>query len=210
MKVEKRITMDKHPLLKIWLSPRETIRYILSTKPNYLVYILAILWGIVFILDRTSSKNMGDQHELVAIFGGAIIVGAFLGIFRLYFAAFTTKLAGSLLGGKATFKELRTAIAWAEVPFVTSLVLIVLQSILFGKEYFSSETIIIESSLFLHIIYIAFMIFEIVLAFWTSVLYVIILSEVQKFGILKAIANFFLVVVVVLVPVLIISFLLRG
>lgn len=210
MKVEKRKTMDKHPLLKIWLSPRETIRYILSTKPNYLVYILAVLWGIVFILDRASSKNMGDQHELVAIFGGAIIVGAFLGVFRLYFAAFITKLAGSWIGGKATLKDMLAVVAWAEVPMIASLGLIVLQTILFGREYFSSEIIHINSDVVLQSIFVVLLALEVLLGIWTTILYVILISEVQQFSITKAIANLLLTLIVVVVPVMMIYFLLRG
>jgi hypothetical protein len=49
---------------KIWLSPREVLKYIHENKYNKYVTVLLILSGIAKAFDNASAKNTGDNLSL--------------------------------------------------------------------------------------------------------------------------------------------------
>lgn len=56
------------PWLTIWVKPRETIRRIVDSDPQYQVIVLTVLAGFAESLNRASAKDGGDTFSLPVIF----------------------------------------------------------------------------------------------------------------------------------------------
>ena len=177
-----------NPWKEVWLHPRNTIKAILKYDPKYMVLPLAALAGIA---------NNALEFEVMDVivggrsFIGSVFVAAILGIISLYISGFLLSLTGKWIGGKADALKLRATIAWASVPVVASLVLFIplffaLNSELMGILGLSSIAVAI-------------------LGIWSLVLQVGMISEIQKFSIVKTIFNIILSIIVVLIPALILA-----
>lgn len=196
--------LDINPWFTMWYKPRETIRKIIKYDPKYLVIILAMVSGFSETLDRASLKSVGDYFSLTQIFAVALIVGPIVGLASLYISSWLLRWTGKWIGGKASSEHIRTAIAWSTVPLVWALLLWIPESVLFGKELFTSATPTMDASLSLTILFLLFSIIEIVIGTWTIIVYLKSLGEVQGFSAWKALLNSFLSALVILIPILII------
>lgn len=106
-----------NPWVSMWTKPRETVRQQLDSNPTQYVLLLAILAGIAGNLDNAASASL----EVAVRFGqlaAAIILGAISGIIVLFVFSWLLGITGRWLGGVAYAKEVRTAWAWAYVPYV--------------------------------------------------------------------------------------------
>ncbi|MES0491628.1 MAG: YIP1 family protein [Leptospirales bacterium] len=88
-----------------------------------MVLILAAVAGFSQVLDRASSRSFGDTFEWPIIFLIAAVAGPIFGIIVLYIIGAVFKWTGSWIGGKASFKNIRIAVAWSNVPILWALLL---------------------------------------------------------------------------------------
>ena len=177
-----------NPWTEVWLHPRNTIKAILKYDPKYMVLPLAALAGI--------TNNALDFESMDAIVGGSsfigsVLVAALLGIVGIYLFGFLFSLTGKWIGGKADALKLRAALAWGSVPVVAGIILFV--PLFFGLNTGSVGVIGMSGLIAL------------VLAIWSIVLRIGMISEVQGFSIWKAILNGILVTIIVLIPLLILA-----
>ena len=192
-------------LTKIWLKPTDTLKYILKNCPEKYVTILLVLGGIVRAIDRASNKDMGDNMSTAAVLGFAIILGGLFGWVTYYIYAWGMSVTGEWLSGKSEPSKFRTIIAWALIPSICSLILLVPEVIIFGDDLFKSEPI--NESLFNTISWIVFGLIEIGLAIWSTVILVKGISLIQNFGIGKSILNMILPGLVIVIPIVAIALL---
>lgn len=189
------------PWITIWTRPRATVRWLVENHPERNLLLLAALGGITQVLDRAVWRSLGDRLPLLTILGFAVVGGIITGIAAMYLGSALLRWTGSWLGGKASPEEVRTAVAWANVPLVVALALWIPELALFGKELFTSATPQIDSSPALLAALIVFGLLDLTLAVWAVVIFVTGLSEVQGFSVWKAAGNAALTLVVILLPI---------
>ena len=189
------------PWKTIWLHPRDTVRRIVADDPSYGVVLLACLSGVSSVLDRASFRNLGDQVPLATILILACTLGPLIGLLSLWAASHLVRWTGNWLGGSASRTHIKTAMAWALVPVVFALLLLVPELILFREEVFTSGTPSIDSNLAPAL---ALFLLEIVLGVWSLVLACHTVAEVQGFrSAWRGLGNILLPGVVVLVLILV-------
>ncbi len=188
----------------IWFSPREIFSYITKNEYDSFTYILLFLVGINRGFSQAILKNSGDNLPLLAIVLISIIIGGLFGWISYYIFAALLSWTGEWLGGKGDTKSILRMLAYAMIPSILSLLLLIPQLSIAGEGLFQSKFDIFSLDLFsIYIYYISFFI-STTLGIWSLVLYVIGLSEVQKFSVWKAIANVLIATLVIIVPIMLI------
>jgi hypothetical protein len=118
------------PFLSIWTQPRATIRRIVDTDPTRNVIALAAIGPALSSLVSQWSAAMNgtaNQSVLWPVFVALnVAIQAGLGILFLYISSVVFKWSGSLLGGTASRVEMRTALAWSQIPTITIAIILLL------------------------------------------------------------------------------------
>lgn len=108
-----------NPWFSMWLKPRQTVRQQLDTDPTKYIFLLAALGGISGNLDKIAEHSVGqDLPFRVGILAGVIVGGAIGGVIWLYLAGWLAGISGRRLGGVGDAADLRTALAWSQIPTV--------------------------------------------------------------------------------------------
>lgn len=121
-------------------SPRPTFKKIvLSGQKNY-VLILGALQGVAALLAFARWQNLGQGIDTSLVLGLATALGAFAGIaIQFILAGFVLQVARSL-GGKGTLRNTRAVIAYAGIPLVLWLVILVpIEFGIFGRYLFEGN-----------------------------------------------------------------------
>tara|TARA_R110002051_G_scaffold324618_1_gene422721 strand:+ start:1434 stop:2090 length:657 start_codon:yes stop_codon:yes gene_type:complete len=196
---------DKEIFTKIWTSPRAVIKYINDNKYEKFVAILLILAGIARAFDRASNKDMGDTYSLWTIIGICVVLGGSLGWIAFYIYAYLVSWTGKWLKANGDQKSILRVLAYAMIPIIVALLLVIPQIGIYGIEVFKSDGDITSAGLVPNIFFYGSMILELVLAIWTLVLCVVGISEVQKLSKGNAILNLLLPVLIIAVPILLLT-----
>jgi hypothetical protein len=118
------------PFLSIWTQPRATIRRIVDSDPTRNVIALAAIGPALSSLVSQWSAAMNgtaNQSVLWPLFVALnVAVQAGLGILFLYISSVVFKWSGSLLGGTASRVEMRTALAWSQIPTIAIAIILLL------------------------------------------------------------------------------------
>lgn len=165
-----------NPWLSIWIKPRKTIRQIVKTDPTRYVTILAALAGVSQVFTEASNEHVGDTATLAFIMATALIAGPFVGLISLHLGAAVVRWVAEQFKGRATTVELRAAIAWAAIPAIINLVILIVEISMFGVEIFSTATPQVEANVVLSTV---LFVIDAVLAVWAVVLLVACLSAVS-------------------------------
>lgn len=197
-------TQVMNPWVSIWTKPRATIQQIVDTNPEHLVLLLAAIGGFSSVLDRASTRSLGDKLDWHVIFLIAAIVGPIAGIIALYIGGALIRWTGSWIGGKASSRSIRAAMAWSTVPEIWALVLWIPALALFGQEMFTSEIPSIQANPSLNIVFLGMAAIGIAIGIWQFVIYLKCLGQVQGFSAWKALGNSFMALMVVVLPIVII------
>lgn len=183
----------------IWFKPRGTIRAIVDQNPDYGVIILAIISGVARFLDRASERSLGDSMELGWLLVMAVVTGGIAGILGLYIGGAFLRWVGSWLGGVATTKEVRTALAWSSIPDVLLFLGFGGIIALTGAEWFKSSPTFTALSLVLLALMIPVGLFILVMRIF---LVIKCLAEVHRFSAWKGLFTIVIGSLIVIVPVL--------
>ncbi len=193
-----------NPWLFMWTKPRTTIQQIIDSNPEHLVGVLAILAGFSRALDRASNRNLGDSMELPFIIMLALFTGMIVGTLTLAIGSILIRWTGKWLGGQASSKDIRAAMAWSYVPIIWALIFWGLEIIIFGKELFTSEAPLLESSPSMLYLYTSLASIETIISIWAFAIFILCLGQVQKFSTWKALVNAVLAGLVFIVPLVLI------
>jgi hypothetical protein len=186
-----------NPFITIWTRPRATIRAIVKTDPYPHVVRLAILGGIVQTLNNASQRNAGDRLPLAAILAIAVLLGPVGGFLSLFVGGWFISLTGRWLGGRARPDQLRAVVAWSYVPVLATIPIWIIQLGLLGRELFTRETPTIDANPTLGFILLATGILKALLGFWSFVILLKGVGEVQGFSAWKALTSLVLIGLVV-------------
>jgi hypothetical protein len=196
--------VESNLVFKIWTHPKQTLDYILKNCPGKNLTILFILAGISRAIDRAVSHHNGDKMSTVAVLTVAILGGGLLGWISYFFYAWLLSVTGKWIKGNATSENFRTILAWASIPLIASLLLLIPELMLVGGDIFRSE--MAEISFPVSIVLMIFWYIEISLAIWGLIILVEGISLVQNFKTGKAILNAVLPVLLIMIPVMLLVF----
>lgn len=167
---------------RIGFRTRETIREVSEEDPRLFSYLWAALFGFCFYLVQADLQEYGNVAPLSVVLGYGLIIGPFFGfLYWLVFAAAFWGM-GKLLGGGATWGEMTNAVAWSYIPYFGKVLLLALQFLLFGEELFTSYTPRMDESGLLQLLYLLFLLLEIIVTLWFYLVLIVSVSEVHRFA----------------------------
>jgi signal peptidase I len=171
------------PFISIWWRPRQTIERIVASQPGYLVLPLAALGGAASAVGMLTTYGAGggliDWRVLLACaLGGGIV-----GIVNLYFLAAVTGWLGRKMGGQASTAAVRAAFAWGALPSILGLAAIL--SIAAGWRLLADGAGAGPRSLSIVGDYVIG-----ACGLWSTVLTMLMLSRVERFGFWRTIAAY--------------------
>jgi len=179
------------------------MRWIQQNDPDDMVIILACFAGFSEILVSASRLNLGDQVAIPVIFAAAVVLGPIMGIAGLIIMSILLWRTGSWLGGESRLNMVRAVLAWSFLPIICYSVLWIPQYILLGDVLFESRVVIFGSKG--HMLIVGFNVLRLMIVTWSIVIFLNCLSEVQKFGLWKALVNIVLSVSILMLVVLFIA-----
>jgi MFS family permease len=198
-----------NPWISIWRKPRATIQWIVDANPygtnsQRTVLLLAALGGFAQQLNNATAESHGDDGTGIAsIFLWAALVGALGGIIGLFVGGFLVHWTGGWLGGKATGTQIRSALAWGQVPGIWGLLLWIPFLALAGEEMFTTETPRLdEAGLLVSSLMFSLGVLGLVIGLWSLVVLSKCVGQVQGFSAWRGLGNLFLPVAVLLIPFL--------
>jgi Yip1-like protein len=127
--VDRIFTILDYPWIAIWMSPRETIKKIVSRDPTNQVILLGALAGglsftnffLAMALSPAAPAATPHSHlntYLPILTLASPFLGAAIGVLMLYANAFLLDWSGRALGGAGNAITVRAAVAWSAVPTV--------------------------------------------------------------------------------------------
>ena len=178
---------DVNPWATIWTSPRATVRWLAARKPWQGLWLLAIVGGTSRVFLRISGlplkESLGIDVAASDLVLAAIIAGPLAGATLIFVFGWLLHMVLARMGGKATWRESRTAIAWALAPGVPSLLLWFVMLITQGADVVmstpESRTFVVQLDYLLHFGF----------AVWSLVLEVLCLADVHAMKYWKVIAG---------------------
>ncbi|MDN4607712.1 Yip1 family protein [Sporosarcina highlanderae] len=190
---ERNVEPKLNPWTSVWVHPRKTVRYVIENKPNSFILVIAMLAGLVHILDQAMSNDLGDIWGLGTILLVSLIAGPLLGLIGLYVGSGIHYMFSMMFGGTGTFSETRTAYAVSAIILVVGGVIWVPDLLILGQGNFMSDyDFSIGQFAWLFISTIG----NLTVGVWSLVALIAALSEVHRFSVWKA-------VIVVLLPIII-------
>jgi len=194
-------TGSASPLATLWLSPRQTIERIVSSRPTYLVLPLAVLGMIAGLYVELVSFGLADgllaDGRLADGLGGwrlwlgFLLGGAVIGVIWLYLSSAILTWVGMLLGGEASPRQLRAVIAWSTVPIILGALI----AFVVGLALDASSA---AASQWLPWLAIAF-------SLWSQLVFLLMLGRVERFGFMRTILAYVFNVVFSMIFALLLS-----
>lgn len=94
------------------------------------------------MLSWSADKNLADHFSLFEILLICILGGPLYGFIFLHAFSYTISTLGLLFGGKGQKPQVQSAIAWASIPFIWSLVFWIPAVIIWGEKCFSRQYVV--------------------------------------------------------------------
>jgi hypothetical protein len=173
---------------KIWYQPRKVFAELNSKNEFKYKQVFLSLLGIINAFDFSYRNNLGDKYSFIVIISFNIIFGSILGLLFYNFIAFCLKYVSSWFKYNGNAKTIVGVLAYAFIPTISILVLVITKIILFGNSYFKN---ILDTSLLTQnissIVLTIFGFLEIILMIWSFILLIIGLSVVNDGSIRQSI-----------------------
>lgn len=199
-----------NPWLSIWIRPRLTIRTLLESEPERAVLLLAAVGGVAEALDRASSSGIGDRVPYDVALAVTLAVGPLAGILTLFLGGYVLSWTGRWIGGQSTAEDVRTALAWANVPVLGILALWVMEIAFIGSELFTTATPRLDSSPLLGNAFLMFFLGQMIFGIWALIILLHGLGEAHRFSAWRAAGSLLLSLVFVMVPIQVVAFAVSG
>ena len=187
----------KNPWLSIWVKPRSTIAAIVKYNPKYRLWILSALSGLPMLLQFSQTFMLGKTSSILAIFVIAVLLSFLVGIINITVWSALCFWTGKWIGGKSSFSNVRTAVAWSNVPHVVTVVLWLGLALVYKGQLFNGEYVnefVVWKELFL----VGTGFIQLICSIWSLVILVNGLAQVQGFSGWKGILNMLLPILLVI------------
>ena len=179
-----------NPWVSMWLKPKATIQQIVDTNPERSVLVLVAIIGVSEALNNAIRRNMGDTRGLPMIFLIAATLGPVVGVIGLYLSSWLVSVSGHWIGGQASSRSIRAAIAWSNVPMIWAAALWIPELALYSQVLFTTEATFSSNSL--AYFFLGCRAIELTAVMWTFVLLGKCIGHLQGFSFLKTFLNVFL------------------
>ena len=205
------VTIERpNPLRTIWFQPRETIVWIATNDPTYLVLPLAVLTGISASVNSWLPQLPAVNTESPA--GSLLFLmasGAAGGLLEVYLMAPVLRWVAKKWYPQAMTIDLRAALAWSKAPYLLPLpltILIMFAALVFEVNGPSLATIMTTGGTSVsHDLVMYFGCGTAPLGIWVFVLNLVLVSEVLGSSKLEALGLQILAGLALLVPYLLID-----
>lgn len=194
-----------NPWISIWTQPRATMRQILDTDPNARIWLLAAIGGVSHALSSASQSGAIETMGLGVLIASSIVVGALVGIVGLWVGAYLVKWTGGWIGGQGSLVEVRSALAWSNVPAAWGLILWGLTIVLFGDAAFSDAGPDFETLGGMAVLMLSIVVTALVLEIWQIVIALKCIGEAHGFSAWKALASMLLIAGLILGSTLVLA-----
>ena len=115
-------------LLTILYRPRQTMRRILDGGPDRWAVPIVLLAFVCASVSDTDIRGLSEilpninLLSVIAVVLVALVVGAAIWVLALFILSWIAAPIGRMLGGTGTVADVRTALAWAMVPMIWSVI----------------------------------------------------------------------------------------
>ncbi len=188
------------PWSTIWRDPRGTIRQIVEVNPNHSLIILAVFGGLGNAFSYASGFGLGAAMDVSEIIALCILIGPLSGFISIFLWSWLLSFPSRFLGGVASKKELRAAVAWSWAPVVYMLPLWGVKYILFRDELFSVEKPFIQAHQFLAALHGIFGIVDFFITMFSLFILFNAVAQVNGFSVWKSIGAIAIVMLALSAP----------
>ncbi len=193
----------------VWTKPRETIRQIITINPALYFLPLCAIYGFPILIHIARFFALGASLPGWSILLMAIVLSPIAGFIGISFWSLLLLWTGKWIKGKANYEKVRASVAWANVPNVVNVAVWLILGLTMGAGLFMPGFGAAISVGMARFILVLSMI-QLVAMIWGLVILLIMLSEVQKFSIWRAIANIAMPCVILVVLSYILNSILYG
>lgn len=197
--------MTLNPWRSIWLRPRATIRQIVTTDPEHHVLAIVAANSVIGALIGAFAPGNENRLGLFFLMLVVLVLAPIAAVIMLYLLAALLRWTGRWLGGFASSRDLRAAIAWGSVPSVIVGAVLLASMLVPGLELFPAPPPEIGSNPLLLATYGTGPKLQTLAAIWSMVALVLCVGEVQGFSAWKALGNYLLAIVVLVAAVIVIA-----
>lgn len=195
--------------VNLCFNPRGIIGRVLSAARYRFTLILAGGVGLTQAAGAVLDASDGGAFSALLKFLAVLIVAPPIGILLLYVRGFILHRAGRFLHGKAHHREVRTALAWSEIPLLLGGGVLLLQ-IVMGDLGLAAAGGAGNHSLPVLLSQAGFGLLNAVFGLWAFSLLLHTIAEIQGFSMGRSLASILLAAAMVIIPMAIIGGLLIG
>jgi signal peptidase I len=156
----------RSPWLTVWFSPRRTVERLVTIRPAYFVWPLAVLGTIASIYSQISVIDSAGYLLNWQLALSLLLFGALAGTIWLYLSGFMLSAIGRLFGGQASALHMRTVFAWSTLPTILGFLIILAIGAIAGRGgAVDSVPLLVAAA-----------------SVWSFVVFLLMLGRVQRFG----------------------------
>ncbi len=178
-----------NPWIKMWTSPKPTIRAIVTYNSRYRFLILCLINGLPTLMQNAQAMSLGTSYNLVSIILGCLFLSLFAGMILITVSSGLLFMTGKWIGGAASFLQIRCAVSWSNITNLVSVFMWVSLVAVFQQELFTD---LFETASFTQkesMLLTGIFLIQTVMSIWSLVILVQSLAEVQGFSSGKSILN---------------------
>ncbi|WP_256446055.1 Yip1 family protein [Hahella sp. HN01] len=185
-----------NPWFSIWLRPRATMQQLAQSASDKSVFVMAGMAGMINMLYRISDNKLSTKGDFDGVWPWALLAGLVEGLLIVYLGSELIRWTGRLLNGRASYSDIRKAMAWSYIPFFATALFFLTGCLILDIGLFDFYLAIADGELEFWIIFIAVSAIRIVFGIWGFVVFLKCLGQVQGFSAWKALANWVMVIFV--------------
>ncbi|MEP3477235.1 MAG: signal peptidase I [Hyphomicrobiales bacterium] len=173
------------PFLLAPFYPRKTIRKVANSTSITTILLLFSVVGFTHFLQRMVDFKNGGWQDLSELLPVVSLV-TILGVLGMCFTALVTASAGRIFGGNASNRKIFTAFAWGTTPVMWIAPIVAATLYLISQE--RREVIFLPinevTALSINIVFLC-------TSFWSLIITIIMIMDLERFGITRTIATYF-------------------
>ncbi len=178
-----------HPAwLSILMRPRATIRVLADQGSLRHVILLAVLGGFAHTVLRSFVRRAGNLFTIRILLVLCAATGVVLGMAGVFLGGLLFRWTGRWFGGRASAREVRTALAWSAVPRVWALLLWVPLLVYFHGDLFRAKSLQMGPHAPGEIVLKVVGVTQLVFGAWSLVICLLGIAEVHRFSLWRAVA----------------------
>lgn len=193
-----------NPFFSIWLSTRETVRYVLDHKDLKYSLTLAAIAGIPTGISGASEWSKNFDISLWLLIMGIVVLGPIFGLIGLGFGTVIYTWVGKWFGGSGTYKEMAQAMGIIIIPSIWLTPYWILSFIFVRNNLFIMNPLEITSGAIFWLFFSGLL--TITFSVWMIVIQSKAIGEVHQFSSWKGFATLIIPSIIIGIIVFIIAF----